>query len=56
MQLTYYSGLIFCVLIVDAAFGYRPHSAQVFSSRVFADSAGKYWYASIIAYWLNIPL
>ncbi len=44
------------VLISDAFSGLRPHSAQVFSAMIFANPSGKYWYSTVIAYWLNIPL
>ena len=56
MQLAFYTGLILCVLITDLLNGLRPHSAQVFSSLVFADSTGVYWYSTVIAHWLNLPL
>ena len=43
------------MLITDAFNGLRPHSAQIFSSMVFSNSSGMYWYSTIVAYWLNIP-
>ena len=56
MQFAYYAGLTLCVIIVNLVFGLRPHTAQLFSSIIFSDSTGKYWFPSILAYWVNVPL
>ena len=56
LQLAYYAGLSFCVILVDLIGGLRPHSAQLFSATAFDWTKERYGQATIIAHCLNIPL